>query len=118
MPDAIRANVGVVARPRRIDLLAATAAAALLACPVSASAEEAEGPSSMIAFLDAALALDRYEIAALALTLGVILFATVTAIMLVRTRNRAERRDAEARAEIVRLKAEVDRANALLLSEP
>ena len=55
---------------------------------------------------------------ALALTLGVTFFATVTAIMLVRTRARAERADAAARSEIMALKAEVDRTKALLLSQP
>src|SRR5712691_7434299 len=116
MPEPIRArNVGVPVRPRRMDMRAATAVA-VTAYPTAAFAEDSAGP--VLAFLQAALALDRYEIAALALTLGVIFFATVTAVMLVRTRARAERRDAAARAEIMALKAEVDRAKALLLSEP
>jgi signal transduction histidine kinase len=67
---------------------------------------------------DALAALDRYETAALALTLGVILFAVVTAIVLLRTRARAQRSEADARAEIITLKAEFDRTNTLLLSEP
>jgi len=118
MRDPIRARtVGVPARPRGKDVRALCATAiAVTAYPTAALAEDSAGP--ILAFLQAALALDRYEIAALALTLGVIFFATVTAVMLVRTRARAERKDAAARAEIMALKAEVDRANALLLSEP
>jgi signal transduction histidine kinase len=62
--------------------------------------------------------LDRHEIAALALTLGVLFFAVVTAIVLVRTRRRAGEAEAAYRDEIVTLTAEIDRAHALLLSEP
>ena len=69
-------------------------------------------------YLDAFAALNRSDIAALALTLGVLLFAVVTAIMLVRTRLRAAAADAAFRDEIMALKAERDRFNALLLSEP
>jgi signal transduction histidine kinase len=117
MPDQIRANVGVVARPRRIGLRTAPALLATT-IPTVAGAEESPGPSLVFAVVKAVLRLDRYEIAALALTLGVICFATVTAILLVRTRVRAERTEAESRAEIMALKAEVDRVKALLLSEP
>jgi len=42
----------------------------------------------------------------------------VTAILLVRTRVRAAEAEISARDEIIELKAEVDRSNALLLSEP
>ncbi len=117
MPDAIRVSVGVLPRPRRMTIRAA----ALFVAGTAASralAEEGVAGSLGVAFVEAAFALDRYEIATLAMTLGVICFATVTAIMLVRTRVRAERTDAAARAEIMGLKAEVDRARALLVSEP
>jgi signal transduction histidine kinase len=62
--------------------------------------------------------LQGHELAALAVVLGVVLFAVVTAILLVRTRQRAAAFDAEARREINLLTAEVDRVNALLQSEP
>ena len=55
---------------------------------------------------------------ALALTLGVVFFAMVTAILLVRTRRNAADMEASFRNQINALTAEVDRANALLLSEP
>ncbi len=70
------------------------------------------------AYISAFASLERHELAALALTLGVVLFAVVTAIMLVRSRQRAAANEAQARREIDALTAEVDRVNALLLSEP
>jgi len=62
--------------------------------------------------------LEQHEIAALALVLGIIIFAVLTAIILVRTRAAAAEADASARAQITAYKSEVDRIHALLLSEP
>jgi signal transduction histidine kinase len=70
------------------------------------------------AYLDAFAELSNSEIAAAVLTLGVLLFAVVTAIMLVSTRLRASTADAASRDEITALKTERDRFNALLMSEP
>lgn len=70
------------------------------------------------AYLNALVSLDRHEMAALGLTLGVIAFGVVTSVMLVRTRRRAASAEANARREIETLAAETDRVNALLLSEP
>jgi|tagenome__1003787_1003787.scaffolds.fasta_scaffold20972068_2 signal transduction histidine kinase len=70
------------------------------------------------AYLDAFSELNNSEIAAVALMLGVLLFAVVTAIMLVRTRMRASAADAAFRDDIMVLKGERDRLNALLMSEP
>jgi signal transduction histidine kinase len=69
-------------------------------------------------YLDALAALDRNEVAALTLTLGVLLFAVVTAILLVRTRMHAAAREASFRDQIGALKSDADRFNALLMSEP
>jgi len=69
-------------------------------------------------YIGAFASLERHELAALALTLGAVLFAVVTAIMLVRTRHRAAATEAQARREIDALTAEADRLSALLLSEP
>ena len=44
---------------------------------------------SFDAYVDAFASLDRHEVAALVLTLGVLVFAVTTAILLVRTRLRA-----------------------------
>ena len=69
--------------------LAAVAPSAFF--PSLARAAEATGrsePSTFEAYVAALLSLDRHEIAALTLTLGVLCFAVVTAILLVRTRGR------------------------------
>ncbi|MBO0759501.1 MAG: two-component sensor histidine kinase, partial [Bradyrhizobiaceae bacterium] len=60
----------------------------------------------------------QYEIAALTLVLGIIIFALIAAIMLVRTRTAAAEAEAAARQQITDYKSEVDRVHALLLSEP
>jgi signal transduction histidine kinase len=62
--------------------------------------------------------LDRHELIALSLTLAVLCFAVCAAMLLVRTRARTARREAALRDEIVSLKAQNDRASALLHSEP
>jgi signal transduction histidine kinase len=90
---------------------------AAAAAPAPALAAE-PGRSLVATFLTAFAALERHEIAALALTLGVVCFAVVTAIALVRTRMRANEREAAARVDIIALRDQVDRANALLLAEP
>jgi signal transduction histidine kinase len=90
---------------------------ATAAAPAPALAAE-PGRSLVTAFVTAFAALERHEIAALALTLGVVCFAVVTAIALVRTRMRANEREAAARADIIALRDQADRANALLLAEP
>src|SRR5262245_34498453 len=58
------------------------------------------------------------EIAGLALTLGIIVFAVVSAIMLVRVRARAALERTEHAAEIHTLRAAASETRALLLSEP
>jgi signal transduction histidine kinase len=70
------------------------------------------------AYVSAISQLDRHEIAALALTLGILCFAVVTSIMLVRTRRRLAETEAAARDQAITLRARADRANALLQSEP
>ena len=62
--------------------------------------------------------LDRHELAQLALTLGILIFAVTTAIALVRTRARLDTNVATAKREIALLRDEADRALALLLGDP
>jgi signal transduction histidine kinase len=112
MPEESGRRAGRRARLRGAAVVAVAAAASN-----EALADPAGGPL-VPTLWSLLLALGPYETAALALTLGVILFAVVTAIMLVRTRARAQANEAAARAEIVALKADLDRANTLLLSEP
>ncbi len=76
------------------------------------------GPISLEAIIRALWSLDRHEIAQLALTLGILVFAVTTAIALVRTRSKGTLRLAAARSEIARLRDEADRATTLLLAEP
>ena len=54
----------------------------------------------------------------LVVVLGLVLFAVVTAIMLVRARTRWTRLETFSRDEIAALRSDLDRANALLFSEP
>lgn len=62
--------------------------------------------------------LDRHELTALAVTFGLIAFAVTTSISLLRTRARAEDNARRAQNELTTLRAEIDRARALLFSEP
>src|SRR5256885_7934581 len=117
MPETIRKRCGQTQPWRgRFDQAWGIVAATLL--PGTASAESRPTLRPITDYLDAFTALNRHEIAALALTLGVILFAVATAIALLRTRKRAAARLARRRVEINELREERDRANALLLSEP
>jgi signal transduction histidine kinase len=68
--------------------------------------------------LTAQSSIDQHQIAFIAVVGGVVLFAVVTAITLVRTWARAARQERRLRDEIAALREEVDRANALMRSEP
>ena len=70
------------------------------------------------AYLSALPLLDRDDIAALALTVGILCFAVVSAILFVRTRRHLAEVEAVAHEEALASKAAIDRAYALLLSEP
>src|SRR5262245_46404728 len=132
MPDAIRTTVeGFGARPQNMTRLGAllshefghlaATVGTLLALPTFAYAQGTSGPvqrSTLDAYMSAFGLLDRHEIAALALTLGILCFAVVTAILLVRTRRRLADVEIAARDESIVAKAAIDRAYALLLSEP
>jgi signal transduction histidine kinase len=96
--------------------MVAVATSLASAAPVSA-AESAE-PQPLNAYLDAFATLNGGEIAAIALTLGVLLFAVVTAITLVRARARAALAEVLSGDQIGALSAERDRLKAILLSEP
>ena len=110
MPDTIRA---------------AGIAAAAAVVPAAARAEAAVAPGypaaplNVLKFLaEAVTALDRHELITLALILGGILFGVTTAIMLVRTRMRGATTEMALRDEVGALRAESDRLNAMLRSEP
>lgn len=85
----------------------------------AAEANDKSAPTNVTAaYFEAFVNLDRHEITALALTLGILCFAVVTAILLVRTRIRSADTENALRGKILTLTAEIDRVNALLLSEP
>jgi signal transduction histidine kinase len=86
----------------------------------SPPARAAEAPSVALheLVLSAHRSIDQHELTFLALVGGVALFAVVTAIMLVRARVRTARLDAWSHDEIATLRDELDRAKALLFSEP
>jgi len=119
MPETVRATSGRrCAHPQRGGFLTAGAAAILLAIGTLPAHADITGLHHFKAYIESFTTLDRHEIAALVLTLGVLLFAVVTAAMLVRTRLRAASAEASLRDRIVALKAERDRFNALLRLEP
>jgi signal transduction histidine kinase len=118
MPGTIRATSGSMrAQPRYSGFAAIPVAILADAAIAPAQAQEAV-PSLLDMYLSAMAGLERHEVVTLALTLGILCFAVVTAILLVRTRTRASHAEALARDEIVALKTQIDRVDALLLSEP
>jgi hypothetical protein len=110
---------GARAHPRQHRFRAAVGDVLSSLLPFATACAEPANPfaiSTFDAYVSAFGLLDRQDIAALALTLGILCFAVVTAILLVRTRQRLAaklRRD-----ESIASKAAIDRAYALLLSEP
>jgi signal transduction histidine kinase len=121
MPDTIRTTVeSWGAHPQRSGLRAAVVLIALL--PLEAASAQEAAPafagSAVGAYISAFLLLDRHELAALALTLGILCFAVITAILLVRTRRRLAAMVTSARDQAIASRSAIDRAYALLLCEP
>jgi signal transduction histidine kinase len=117
MPDTLRTSRSYAQRWRLRGIGGFLAAAAAIA-PLPATAAEQPVLALQEFVLTAHRSIDQHAVAFLALVLGVILFAVVTAILLVRTRARAARLEAWSRGQIARLRDEVARANAVILSEP
>jgi signal transduction histidine kinase len=88
------------------------------ALTVASTAARAQVGDTIELYLSAFARLQRHEVASLALLLGVLSFAVVTAILLVRTHARAAATEAGARNDTAALRSEVDRLGGLLLSEP
>jgi signal transduction histidine kinase len=83
-----------------------------------ARAEAVAALSAIDAMYGALDALGRQEIATLTLTLGLIVFAVLASIALMRRRKTAERSEAALRHQAMEMQAEIDRLKTLLLSEP
>jgi signal transduction histidine kinase len=113
MPDTIRRSGGY-ARPWLGGFPIAFGTVA--AVPARAADKPALALHELV--VGASRSVDRHEIAVLVLLVGLLVFAVVTAIMLMRTRARSVRLEASSHDEIAALRAELDRANALLASEP
>ncbi len=121
MPDTIRITGGSIRVHRRRSGYCTAIAAGLcwmMAPLIAARPVRAEAAIDLSTYIFAVAQLERREIAVLALTLGILCFAVVTAIMLVRTRRRLAETEAAARDQAIALRARADRANALLQSEP
>jgi signal transduction histidine kinase len=137
MPDLIRAKgTGVsFGRKRRampfgapLAVLAGsilpTAARAIVALVAvtslggQASAQDDDPLFLGVAYVEAIRNLDAHELAGLALFFGVVVFAVVTAVTLVRTRERLRIERERSRAEAAALEGEIDRLVSLLLAEP
>ena len=84
----------------------------------AAEAAEQSAPAIHRLVLDVHRGVAQYEIALVALAAGAVLFAIVTATVLLRTRRRMAWLQDGTRDAITALRAEADRARALLLSEP
>lgn len=114
MPETVRATGGSHwAHPRQLGLCAAV----LIMFGSDVTLVRAEQPRFNATF-DMLADINGGDTIALVLILGVLLFAVLTSIMLVRTRQRASAADTAARDEIMALNAERDRFQALLMSEP
>jgi len=104
-----------------IDIARSVAAlAALISIPGQAQAQaQAESRFALgMAYVDAARNLGDHELAGLVLFLGTVFFAVVTAVMLVRTRERLRVAQDRARAETAAFEGEIDRLCGLFLAEP
>jgi signal transduction histidine kinase len=117
MPDTIRTSRNSTHR-RRLRGIGGFLAASIVISALPAGAAEQPEFALQELVLRAQDKIDQHEITFLALVFGVILFAVVTAIMLVRARARTARLESWSHDEIAKLRDEIDRANALLLSEP
>jgi signal transduction histidine kinase len=113
MPETIRRSGGF-ARP----WLGGFALAIAVGVPAVVHADEPPRIVLHELVLGASHSVGSHEVAALALLVGLLVFSVVTANMLLRARARWARLERSAQEHIVALRAELDRANALLASEP
>jgi signal transduction histidine kinase len=121
MPETIRAaNERLRSRPRRGGFPVACVALLSITVALVAPAPAAAVTVSAIgkAVQGAASTLSRQDIATLSLTIGLIVFAALAVLALLRTRRYADRIESGARDDIGALHAEIDRLRTLLLAEP
>ena len=120
MPETIRtANERLRSRPRRGGFLVAVIFAAFfsaLGTPAYAGVAAALKLTDNI--VSAVTAVSRSQAAAVTLTLGLVCFAILAAIALLRARKAAATHETAAHDETMALYAEIDRLKTLLLSQP
>ncbi|MFA6265925.1 MAG: PAS-domain containing protein [Pseudolabrys sp.] len=119
MPEGIRAaNEKSRSRPKRGGFLAAVTVAAnvVAANVVAALAAIGEATAAEPGLDHAVASLGRQEIATLTLLAGLLCFAVLATVVLVR--SRAGRHDSVSRDDAMAMQAEIDRLKQLLLSEP
>ncbi len=116
MPEDIRtANERLCSRPRRGGFLAALVIATL-GMPFGTPARA--GDDLVDDMIGMAAAASRQQVASLTLTLALLCFAVLAAIVLMRMRKTAASKETTALDETMALRAEIDRLKTLLLSEP
>ena len=113
MPETIRRSGGF-ARP----WLGGFALAIATGFPIGVHADEPPRIALHELVLGASHSVGSHEVAALALLVGLLVFSVVTANMLLRARARWARLERSAQERIAALRTGLDRANALLASEP
>jgi signal transduction histidine kinase len=119
MPDMIRtAGIAYSFDERKYfaSPMAVLATLSFLAAP--ARAQGGDRLARSLAYVEAIRSLDAQALAGLTLFFGALIFAAVTAVLLVRTRERLRIERARARAEVAALHGEIDRLYGLLLVEP
>jgi signal transduction histidine kinase len=122
MPDLIRASgMGMPPHRRRCAMLAAfgvSRAAATLVCLSREAAAQGDPMALGLAYVDALKSIDQHELAGLALFIGVLFFAVVSSVLLVRTYDRLGAQRTRTDAEAAALAREIDRLYDIILSEP
>jgi len=117
MPETIRtANERLRSRPRRGGFLAAFVLATICSTPAHAGVGAAFNLVDHM--IRAGAAVGRQQLAMLMLTLGLICFAVLATIVLLRTRKAAPTNESVTHDEAMALRAEIDRLKTLLLSQP
>src|SRR5215472_6930957 len=119
MPDVIRtAGTAYLSDQRKRSALPMAVLAALSIVAAPARAQSGDPLVRGLSFVGAVRGFDAQELAVLALFFGALVFAVVTAVLLVRTRERLRVERVRARAEVAALDGEIDRLYGLLLVEP
>jgi signal transduction histidine kinase len=105
-------------RQQKRSALAMAVLAALPILAVPAQAQSGDRLMDGVSLVEAIRGLDAQQLAGLTLFFGALIFAVVTAVLLVRTRERLRVERVRARAEVAARDDEIDKLYGLLLAEP